>query len=118
MRTTMTKQPVYEMIFEYLDEHYEFKQPDNPLTRFYKNEIDNKQHKNLDGPVNSDKVQFNEPKEAAQLVTEFAKATGADLVGFTKVRDRFVFEGVEVDYNFAVVLGKEMDYDRIQTAKL
>ena len=34
------KQPVYQNMFEYMVEHYDFKAPDTPLTKFYKKDIE------------------------------------------------------------------------------
>lgn len=104
------------MIFEYLDEHYEMKSPDTPLTRFYRKDIYDNQYNNLDGPVNPKRIEFGNPVDAANVVSEFAWAAGADLVGFTDVKDSFVFEGVNIDHKYAVVLAMEMDFDRIATA--
>jgi len=112
----MDRRPVYEMIFEYLDEHYDMKSPDTPLNRFYKRGMEDHQYPRLDGPVNPEKTRFSGSQEAAQMVTEFAKAAGADLVGFTTVKDSFVFQGTKIDHGFAVVLAMEMDYERIKTA--
>ncbi|MCK5558935.1 MAG: hypothetical protein KAJ51_00015 [Thermoplasmata archaeon] len=112
----MQNRPVYDMIFEYLDEHYEFISPDNPLTRFYKRDIADNQYARLEGPVSPEQETFAEPEDAARVVTEFAAAAGADLVGFTTVNPNFVFEGVELAHNYAVVLAMEMDYERINTA--
>lgn len=112
----MTKRPVYANIFEYLEEHYEFKAPDNPLTRFYKKDISENQYANLDGPVNNNRTDFKSPREAGELVSEFAFKTGADLVGFTGVDDSFVFEGVDVPHRYAVALAMEMDFDLVATA--
>jgi ferredoxin len=112
----MTPQPKYDYIFEYLDEHYEFQSPNNPLTRFYKKDIAENQYANLDGPISTDKVAFKSAEDAAEMVSEFAWAAGADLVGFTKVSPSFVFEGNDVPHKYAVSLVMEMDFDRIDTA--
>lgn len=109
------KKPVYEMIFEYLMENYKCITVTTPQIKFYKKDIYEKQITNYDGPINSERMFFKNPKESAKIVIEFAKSAGADLVGFTKVKDYFVFEGVEIKHNFAVALGVEMDYDRIAT---
>ncbi len=110
------KRPKYDNIFEYLDEHYVFKAPETELTTFYKKDIAENQYKNLTGPVKPDRRAFKCPDDAAALVIEFAKAAGADLVGFSAVLKHFVFEGIEIQNNYAVVLGFEMDYDLIATA--
>lgn len=112
----MAKRPKYDNIFEYLDEHYEFKSPSNPLTKFYKKDISENQYAHLDGPVSSELTEFTDEENAARTVSEFAKAAGADLVGFTAVSDSFVFEGQDVPHKFAVVLAMEMDFDLIDSA--
>jgi hypothetical protein len=112
----MAQRPKYQMIFEYLDEHYEFKAPSTKQTRFYKKDIAENQYSNLNGPVNTDRKDFKDPEAAAEAVTEFAKAVGVDLIGYTKVNDSFVFEGVDIPHKFAVVLAMEMDFDLIATA--
>ena len=112
----MVKRPVYANIFEYMDEHYEFKAPSTPLTKFYKKDISENQYEHLDGPVNPERYEFVSPQEAADMISEFAWAKGADLIGFTKVNDSFVFEGTDLDHKYAVVLAMEMDFDKIATA--
>jgi ferredoxin len=112
----MVERPVYQKIFEYMLEHYEFKAPDNPLTRFYKWDIAENQYYALDGPVEDEKHEFKSPEEAAELIREFAWAVGADLVGFTEVKDSIVFTVADIPQKYAIVLAKEMDYDRIITA--
>jgi epoxyqueuosine reductase QueG len=105
-------------MFEYMVEHYDFKAPDTPLTKFYKKNIYEYQYSHLDGPVNDEKRTFKNEQEAADLITEFAWSAGASLVGFTGVKDHFVFDGFDLDpeQKFAVVIAFEMDYDRINTA--
>ena len=94
---TKTKQPVYQNMFEYMVEHYEFKAPDTPLTKFYKKDIYEYQYKNLNGPINPEKRNFKSKDEAAGMVNEFAKSAGANLVGFTDVKDSFIFDNFELD---------------------
>jgi epoxyqueuosine reductase QueG len=110
------KRPVYDNIFEYLEANYEFKAPNTSLTRFYKSDILNNQHAHLDGPVTDENIEFKSAEVAAEIVSEFAWAAGADLAGFTKVDDSFVFKGADVTHKYAVSLAMEMDYDRIATA--
>jgi ferredoxin len=107
---------VYQNIFEYLKEHYEFKAPDTPITRFFKKDIYEKQYKQLDGPVDPEKVEINSPEEAAKLVIEIGRSAGANIVGFTKVKQHFIFDGVELKHKNAAVFAIEMDFDRIATA--
>lgn len=112
----MLERPVYQKIFEYMLEHYEFKAPDNPLTKFYKWDIAENQYYNLDGPVEEERQEFKSPEEAAELIREFTWAVGADLVGFTEVKDSFVFSVADIPHKYAIVLAKEMDLERINTA--
>ncbi len=112
------KRPVYQNMFEYLVEHYEFKAPETPLTKFYKKDIYECQYSNLDGQINQNKYGFKNTQEAADMITEFAWATGASLIGFTQVKDHFVFDGFQLDpgHKFAVVLAFKMDHARVNTA--
>lgn len=112
----MSRKPIYNNIFEYMKENYSFKPPSTPITRFYKWDISENQYANLDGPVNPEKMEFKDPQEASEVVKEFSIATGADIVGFTKVKDSFVFSGIDIPHKFAVVLGKEMDLEIINTS--
>jgi hypothetical protein len=107
------KRPIYGNIFEYIDDQYDFVSSDNVLTRFYKRDIREFQYPHLDGPVNEERTGFNNTEEAARVVAEFSKSAGADLVGFTEVKDGFVFEGTEIEHKFAVVLAMEMDFELI-----
>jgi ferredoxin len=111
-----SKRPVYDNIFEYLKEHYEFKAPDTPITQFFKKDINENQYKNLDGPINPKKVRFKNKQEAANLVIDIAKSAGGDLIGFTKVKEHFIFDGIKIKHENAVVIAVEMDYKRIMTA--
>ncbi len=112
----MGDRPEYTQIFEYLRDNYEFKAPDSPRTRFFKRDIAFNQYANLDGPVSENIQKFESEKEAADVVEEFARNAGADLVGFTLVKDNFVFEGTDMPHKYAVVIAKEMDHDLINTA--
>ena len=47
---------------------------------------------------------------------EFAKKKGADLIGFTKISNQLVFKNKGVLHPNAIVLGFEMQKDRIDTA--
>jgi len=103
-------------IFEYLEENYGLQAPDTPMTRFYKSQIAEVQYPNLNGPVSAERMDFKGSREAADMIGTFSLGAGADLVGFTHVKKDFIFEGTEVQEKYAVVLGVEMDYDRIATA--
>lgn len=110
------KKPVYDMIFEYLNENYEFKAVITHQTKFWKKDIYENQLKNLNGPLNPEKIKFKNINETGKTIIEFAKNAGADLTGFTKIKDHFVFEGVKIQHKFAVVLGIEMNYENIMKA--
>jgi epoxyqueuosine reductase QueG len=105
-------------MFEYMVEHYDFQAPDTPLTKFYKKDIYDYQYLHLDGHVNDEKQTFQSENEAADLISEFAWSAGASLVGFTGVKDHFVFDSFELDpsHKFAVVIAFEMDFDLVNTA--
>ena len=73
-------------MFEYMDTHYEFRSTDDPLTRYYKHEIEEKQYANLDGPVSSEVREFKGPGEAGVMVRVdvgggFALGPAAGLAG-------------------------------------
>lgn len=110
------ERPVYQNIFEYLIDHYEFKAPDSPITRFFKKDIYENQYYHLDGLVDPVKVDIKSQAEAGKLVTDIGRSAGANLVGFTKVKPYFIFDGVEIEHKNAAVFAVEMDFDRIGTA--
>lgn len=112
----MEEQPEYSGIFEKLEESGEMVAPDTPITRFYKTDIAENQYPNLDGPVSNEVHEFSDAVEAGEMVEEFAIAAGADLVGFSHVKDSFVFKGVHIDHQYSVAIGLEMDHELIQTA--
>ena len=51
-----------------------------------------------------------------QEVKDAALAGEADLVGITRIRPEWVFEGFEVDFEWIVVLAVAMDYECLRTA--
>jgi len=112
----MGQSPRYAKIFEYLEENYGLQSPDTPITRFYKSQISDYQYIHLDGAVSSEKTEFEDTESAAGSIREFAQKAGADLVGFTEVKDSFVFQGARIEHGYSVVLAVEMDFDLISTA--
>jgi len=84
----MVEQPVYQKIFEYMLEHYEFKAPDNPLTRFYKWDIAENQYYNLDGPMNyrEDLIEIRFKHELPVTNLHFGSAREEDASNFTSDR--------------------------------
>ncbi len=108
------QQPVYQEIFEYLEKHYRMVRLDSPLSEFYIRDIYSKQYFDMDGSVNPDQRDFENPQKAAELLRTFARKAGADLIGFTGLKEHFVFEGETVSEPHCVVLGVEMNYDIIR----
>lgn len=61
------------------------------------------------------------PKELWDEIIQMAKSLGIDLIGFAPIDDNLIFEndyvgGIELLYEYGIVLGMEMDYDAINTA--
>jgi len=116
MDVSMSDPPVYENIFQYMIEHYQDLHKSSPEEKFWVHDIEEVQYPILNGPVNTERISFSSPEDAADRVVTFARAAGASLVGFTRVFPDMVFEGADVKGRNAVVLGLEMDYDDIDTA--
>ncbi len=56
------------------------------------------------------------PEEWAQRVKAFALANEADVVGITRMRPDYVFEGYEVTDDFIIVIGVAHDFETMKTA--
>lgn len=56
------------------------------------------------------------PESWTRRVKDFALANEADMVGIARVEPEWVFEGYEVAQPWIVVLGVEMDHERLATA--
>lgn len=56
------------------------------------------------------------PEDWSRLVKEQALAASADIVGITRLRAEWLFEGVDFDWTWVVMLGVAMDYDEMMTA--
>jgi ferredoxin len=56
------------------------------------------------------------PEENDRLVRQLAAKSGADLVGIIRLQPEWVFEQIEFDYPWIVVLGTAMDYEQLATA--
>ena len=54
--------------------------------------------------------------EATAKIKEIATESGADLVGITRVKPDWVFEGYENDYPWVIVLGVVMEHEKLLTA--
>ncbi len=68
-----------------------------------------------DAPV-AVEVQTIDPRLAATKVKLRAFEAGADLVGITRIDPAWVFEGYDMPYSTAIILGCAMDHDQLQTA--
>lgn len=66
-----------------------------------------------DGPVAPERAPFTDEAEATAAVKQRALEFGADLVGVTRVDERYVYEGCTVPHAYAAVLAVAMDYDEI-----
>jgi Pyruvate/2-oxoacid:ferredoxin oxidoreductase delta subunit len=64
-----------------------------------------------DGDVAAERHDFGDPREAAGTVKALARGLGADLVGITRVDPHYVYEGHDLDHDFAIVLAIAMDYE-------
>jgi len=71
------------------------------------------------GPRPVEKATRPAPGTAAEWtgrIKEFALAHEADLVGITRLRADYVFEGYEIPFPWLVMLGVAMDHERLATA--
>jgi epoxyqueuosine reductase QueG len=64
-----------------------------------------------DGEVAAERHEFGDPEQAAVTVKAVAGELGADLVGITHVDPHYVYEGHELDHEYAIVLAMAMDYE-------
>jgi epoxyqueuosine reductase len=58
----------------------------------------------------------NTPQEWARQVKAFALTNEADVVGITRMREDWVYEGFEIKQPWIIMEGVAQDYDRIKTA--
>lgn len=112
----MTERPRYSGIFQYIVQNFQDPVKQSPEEKFWVSDIEENQYKNLEGPVNCDVADLGSPDKAADNIELFARSLGADLVGFTRVKEEMVFQGEQVTEKFAVVLGYQMDKTAIDTA--
>jgi reductive dehalogenase len=75
-----------------------------------------------EAPVFKYKVPVEDAKKMSSHIKAFAKDLGADLVGITYLHPAFVFENdkdgepIELKHKFAIVMAKEMSFERIATS--
>jgi ferredoxin len=108
--------PEFKNVFQYMLDNYDFPKKSTPEEQFWVDDLEQNQYKSLDGLVSDKKVEFSSSEEAAERIRIFAKAAGADIIGFTKVLPMMVFKGAQVKGKYAVVIGYEMDHGAIDTA--
>ena len=65
-------------------------------------------------PVTDKKVEKS-PEEWVSEIKNHAIEKGVDLVGIKRMRDEWVFEGFEVKEKWIIVLGLQMDYEKLAT---
>jgi reductive dehalogenase len=89
--------------------------------------------KQVDGKINPEKRKFPNPREITREIKKKALYLGADIVGITTVKEDFTYsdafsyeeskleegpavtEPIRLNHRYVIVLGKEMDYDKIHT---
>lgn len=81
----------------------------------YYNCIYEKHFTRLKGQVNPTKTSFGDSAEATSKIKERARELGADMVGFVKVDQAYAYKGKQINEQYAISLGMEMDYERIAT---
>lgn len=70
----------------------------------------------LQGEINPARVEFHDREALSRQIKEHAAELGADLVGITEVNQAYVYRGKQVEEEYAISLGMEMDYERMATA--
>lgn len=110
----MVERPRYSGIFERMEREHEWAR--SPVTDRYRELIMREQIPHLDGPVAAEARGFASPAEASDWVRALARSVGADLVGVTRVREEWTFEGRDVRGRWAVMLAVRMDYESIMSA--
>jgi reductive dehalogenase len=75
-----------------------------------------------EAPVFKYKVDVKDIKKMSTHIKAFAKELGADLVGITYLHPAFIFENdkngesIQLTHKYAIVMAKEMSFDRISTS--
>jgi epoxyqueuosine reductase len=93
------------------------------------NSLVNHLRKAVDGPVKPEQAPVQNPQEMSKIIKDTASFFGADLVGITELDQAYVYShrgrhtdaedgcfGEEINntHKFAIVIGCEMDYERIK----
>ncbi|MFO8050856.1 MAG: 4Fe-4S dicluster domain-containing protein [Thermoplasmatota archaeon] len=112
----MKEGPKYRGIFQYIAENFDEQRKCSPEERFWVRDLEENQYPKLEGPVNRVEHEFETTEKAGKNIRSFAEALGADLVGFTRVKEGMAFQDADVKGRFAIVLGLRMDHSAIATA--
>ncbi|MEM8532484.1 MAG: 4Fe-4S dicluster domain-containing protein [Chloroflexota bacterium] len=68
----------------------------------------------LTGPVAPQNLISEDPVVAARMVKQAARECGATLVGITRMRDELYFDGVDLDYTYAIAVAIPMDRETMR----
>jgi hypothetical protein len=109
----LTEQPIDNNIFEYIFSRYDVKIHIEEEAKKYKERILTKQYGFEDGPVSQRKKELDNPNENTDYIKKMALDMGADLVGISKVKKEYFFNGRELDHQYAISLAMEMDWEKI-----
>jgi epoxyqueuosine reductase QueG len=63
-------------------------------------------------PISSERVN-HEPKIRSENLKKYALSNGADIVGITRMREEWVFEGYEIEEPWIILLGVKMDNTKL-----
>ncbi|RMF77480.1 MAG: 4Fe-4S dicluster domain-containing protein [Chloroflexi bacterium] len=72
------------------------------------------QMRRQEGPVAPQQVQVDDPAAMARDIKQVAKNLGAGIVGITEIFDEALYEGHEVPYKYAIVIGLSMDRSEME----
>jgi epoxyqueuosine reductase len=56
------------------------------------------------------------PEQWAQRIKDFALANEADVIGITRMRNDYVYDGYEVSDKFIIIIGVAHEYEQMKTA--
>ena len=88
----------------------------SPENDEYRRIIYEEQHPRVTGPVNPHRVEVTDVAAMTRQIKEVALSLGADKVGICRIDPDHVYEGSEVPYKYGVVLGKQMEVEKVMTA--
>ncbi|MCG8350974.1 MAG: 4Fe-4S dicluster domain-containing protein [Chloroflexales bacterium] len=88
----------------------------NPFRSFWAINRAQMDNLRLTGPVSPHSVIPEDPAAAAVMVKQAARECGATLVGITHMRDELYFDGVDLDYKYAIAVAIPMDRETMLQA--